>query len=182
MFNLSGKKKSSVVVRDLIWVTEEVKLQAIVHEYKKNTETIIVVWFDTTYRKLETLFSNNGLTTEKIFMARELASHYLKTNPLILAEHYPLRKKEEELFEKLALSNVTVYSSLDEPLFIYFGGDKISGMVKNLGLKEDEALEHTMISSSIKNAQDKIAAKVIVEQSANSSGDWLLYNLGKNHA
>jgi hypothetical protein len=114
-------------------------------------------------------------------MIRELANHYLKNNPLIFAEHYPLRSKEEELFEKLNLPEAIIYSSLDEPLLSYFGGERLSGMVRALGLKEEEALEHTMISSSIKNAQEKIAGKVTIEQSASSASDWFLYNLG-NHS
>ena len=181
MFNLFGKRKPSTLVKDLIWITEEVKLQAILNEYKKNNNTILAVWFDATYRKLETLFSNNGLSATNIFMVRELASHYLKNNPLIFAEHYPLRRKEEELFEKLNLSEAIIYSALNEPLLTYFGGDRIIDMVKQLGMNEDEALQHKLIASSIKNAQEKIAGKVTIDQSANSGYDWFLYNLG-NHS
>src|SRR5215211_6061610 len=134
MFNLFGKKKPSVKVRDIIWITGDAKLQAILNEYQKNNDTIIGVWFDATYRKLEAFFFNNALPTAGIFMARELASHYLKNNPLIFAEHYPLLNKEEDLFGKLNLSEVKIYSSLDEPLLTYFGGEKISEMIKSLGM------------------------------------------------
>jgi hypothetical protein len=180
MFNLFGKKKSSVTVKDLVWLTEEVKLRAIVNEYKRNNNIVIAAWFDSTYRKLENLFSDNALPTSNIYMVRELASHYLKNNFLIFAEHYPLRNKEDELFESLRLSEVLIYSALDEPLFTYFGGDRITGMVKQLGMNEDEALQHKLIASSIKNAQEKITGKITVEQAANSPSDWFLYNLGKH--
>jgi hypothetical protein len=180
MFNLFGKKKSSVLVKDLIWLTEEGKLKAILNECKKNNDTVIAVWFDNTYRKLETLLTDNELPTANIYIVRELTSHYLKNNLFIFAEHYPLRNKEDELFEKLGLSEVVIYSALDESLLTYFGGDRISDMVKQLGMKEDEPLQHKLIASSIKNAQEKIAGKVTVEQTANSPSDWFLYNLGKH--
>jgi preprotein translocase subunit SecA len=56
-----------------------------------------------------------------------------------------LQFKEQELYEKLGLTKVTLYSSLDEPLFTHFGGDKITNLVKQMGMKEDEAIEHALI-------------------------------------
>jgi preprotein translocase subunit SecA len=77
------------------------------------------------------------------------------------------------------LFEAIIYSAFDEPLLTYFGGDGISDTVKQLGMKEDVPLQHKLITSSIKNAQEKIAGKVTVEQTANSPSDWFLYNLGK---
>ena len=44
-------------------------------------------------------------------------------------------------------------------------------------LKEDEAIEHSFVSKSIIKGQDKIAAKVNFEQSANSQADWMERNI-----
>jgi preprotein translocase subunit SecA len=50
-------------------------------------------------------------------------------------------------------------------------------MMESLGMKEDEAIEHPMITQSIANAQEKIEAKVSFEQSARSQAEWMDRNL-----
>jgi len=47
-----------------------------------------------------------------------------------------------------------------------------------LGLEEIEGISHSFITRSIAGAQDKIAAKVTVEQSASNMEEWVLKNLG----
>jgi preprotein translocase subunit SecA len=44
-------------------------------------------------------------------------------------------------------------------------------------MNEEEAIEHSMISKSIGNAQKKIASKVNIEQSARSQKDWFQKNM-----
>lgn len=171
-----GNKKEKIVVTDKVWLSETAKWQACINEAKKNNNTIFVVWFDESFQKLETFFSENNLPTDRIFITRELARNYVQNSQLIFIEHYPLLSKEEELYDKLAIKTITVYSSLDEALFTCFGGDKISNMVKQMGMKEDEAIEHKLISSSIKTAQEKLKAKISFEQSASSQADWFLKN------
>jgi preprotein translocase subunit SecA len=178
MFHSLPKKESAITVTDTVWISEEAKWKACLKKITEEKDTILIAWFDTTYNKLENLFLSNNLPTDKIFMSRGLAANHIQNASLIFAEHHPLFLKEEELYKKLGLSHVNVYSSLDEPLFARFGGDKIIGLVKQLGMKADEAIEHPFITSSIKNAQKKISKSVRLEQSATSQSDWLLYNLG----
>jgi preprotein translocase subunit SecA len=178
MFHFLPKKESSIAVIDTIWISEEAKWQACLKKIAEENNTIIVAWFDATYNKLESLFLNNNLPADKIFITRGLARNHIENASVVFAEHYPLVLKEEELYKKLGLSQVNIYSSLDEPLFARFGGDKIIGLVKQLGMKSDEAIEHPFITSSIKNAQEKISKSVRMEQSASSQADWFVYNLG----
>jgi hypothetical protein len=49
--------------------------------------------------------------------------------------------------------------------------------MKKLGVKDDEVLGHTMISKSIRNAQEKIAAKVRVEKKTKSQQEWMRVNV-----
>ena len=46
-------------------------------------------------------------------------------------------------------------------------------LMKLLGMKEDEAIEHALVTKSIIKGQAKIAAKVELEQSAQSQEEWL---------
>ena len=48
------------------------------------------------------------------------------------------------------------FVSLEDDLMRLFGGDKVKGMIEALGMPDDEALEHKMLSRSIENAQKKI--------------------------
>ena len=70
-----------------------------------------------------------------------------------------------------------VFSAMDEPLFKFFGSEKVIPLMKMLGMKEEKAVEHPMVSKSIINAQQKIASKVITEQPANSQAEWMEKNM-----
>ena len=48
------------------------------------------------------------------------------------------------------------YVSLEDKLMRLFGSEKIAGIVDRLGMREDEALEASMLSSSIERAQKKV--------------------------
>ena len=40
-----------------------------------------------------------------------------------------------------------------------FAGDRVVAMMRAMGLQEDEAIEHKMVSRSIENAQRKVEAR-----------------------
>ena len=48
------------------------------------------------------------------------------------------------------------YVSLEDKLMRLFGSERIAGVVDKLGMKDDEALESSMLSKSIENAQKKV--------------------------
>ncbi|AFS77341.1 preprotein translocase subunit SecA [Gottschalkia acidurici 9a] len=48
------------------------------------------------------------------------------------------------------------FVSLEDDLMRLFGGDRVKSMIESLGMPDDEALEHRMLSKSIENAQKKI--------------------------
>lgn len=51
------------------------------------------------------------------------------------------------------------YLSLEDDLMRIFAGDRVVGMMRAMGLKEDEAIDHKMVSRSIENAQRKVEAR-----------------------
>ncbi|TCB49777.1 preprotein translocase subunit SecA [Acinetobacter sp. ANC 4779] len=51
------------------------------------------------------------------------------------------------------------YLSLEDDLMRIFAGDRVVGMMRAMGLQEDEAIEHKMVSRSIENAQRKVEAR-----------------------
>jgi hypothetical protein len=178
MFSLFKKKESgSVKVTDKIWISETAKLNAFARQWDENKNTAWVFWFDDTLQKVQNVFQ--GITGEQptLLTAREASSMLLQGKSVIFAEHYPLQQKETALFEKLHLKEAVIWSAMDEPLFRHFGAEKIVQLMRQLGMKEDEMIEHNMISKAIRNAQEKISKKVSMEFSASSQADWLSKNL-----
>jgi hypothetical protein len=101
----------------------------------------------------------------------------------LFAEHYPLPGKEIKMLEKLSSSYpqsaITFCSSMDDPSFEPFGADRIVAILDQLGLKEDECIEHPMVSKAMANAREKIESKVQHEIAAKSEGEWFLRNIKK---
>jgi preprotein translocase subunit SecA len=75
------------------------------------------------------------------------------------------------------LKEAVFYSSLDEPLFTYFGGEKIRALLTKLGMNENEAISHSFISKSIAQAQKKLQSRVAIEATAHSAAEWFAKNL-----
>lgn len=51
------------------------------------------------------------------------------------------------------------YISLEDDLMRIFGGERMSGLVERMGLAEDEAIEHRLLTNSIENAQKKVEGR-----------------------
>ncbi len=48
------------------------------------------------------------------------------------------------------------YLSLEDNLMRIFGTDRMTGMMRKLGIQDDEAIEHRLVSKAIENAQSKV--------------------------
>jgi len=176
MFDFFKKKKDKITIVDKIWMTQAAQLNAIVSQKKNNPDSIFIFWFDDSFRQAESFLQETSISSSDRLMAREAHASQLENKQIIFAEHYPLLQKEHELFAKLNLTEVQIWSALDEPLFKQFGSDKIIGMMKQLGMKEENAIEHNMISKAIQNAQEKISKKVLLDQTCSSQEEWMKRN------
>ncbi len=177
MFNLFKKKEGFVKVKDIIWMNSEAKWNGVADLWKKDENTIFIFWFDESLRKAQEVLSQQITGNINLITAREIRLQHVENKPVVFAEHYPLKKKEEELFQNLHLEEVKILSSLDEPLFKRFGSDKIIQLMKQMGTGERQSIENNLITKAIHNAQEKMESKVSFEQSAHSQGDWLEKNL-----
>ena len=177
MFNLFKKKDESVKVIDKIWMSEAAKWNGITEQWKKDPGISIIAWFDSTLHQLETLFAKETSLPVSLYTTREIHSSQIAGKQVIFAEHHPMRAKEQELFKQWQIREAVVHSSLDEPLFQKFGGEKIIQLMKQMGMQEDGVIEHKMISHSIENAQEKIERTVVTEHTAASQQEWMERNL-----
>ena len=176
MFNLFKKKEPSVKVIDKVTITETAKLKALLSHWKRDRNITIIFWFEESLRQAEAFFSDQATANVTLLTSREAGLQHISGNTIVFAEHYPVRSKEEALYQKLHLTTVQVYSSLDEPFFQRFGGDKIVQLMQRLGVKEEEIIQHTMISKAILAAQNKMEKKIVIEQPAHSQKNWLEKN------
>jgi len=175
MFGFFKSKTPSVSVNDKIWMSTEAKWKACRDMLMVNAEIIFAPWFKATFDQL-----TDAIGTDKasnIIMAEQLDNAKSSNRMVVFVEHYPLAKTEQQLFIKLNLHDVPVLSSIDEPLFMLFGGERTVELMKRLGVEEGKVLGHSMISKSIARAQAKIERSVVVEQKADSQQEWFAKNL-----
>jgi hypothetical protein len=173
MLSLFGKSSKGVKVIDKVWLSKQGKWNACVQMVSLDPSVLLVAWFEETLSELE----NNPSLAKNIIKAEHLSYDKVVGRMIVFAEHYPLATVEHDLYAKLQLIEVPVLSCLEEPLFMLFGGERTIVVMKNLGLTEDEVIGHSMVTRSIRNAQDKIAEKCRTDYPAPSSKGWLTLNL-----
>ena len=177
MFNLFGKKDEGIKVEDIIWVSSAGKWNGLAEIWKQDPQTIFIFWFEESLQQAQQFLFEKQLPDIEIATVRETHYNHIQNKPIVFAEHFPLRKKEQEIFQSLHVSEAKVLSALDEPIFKKFGADKIIQMLRQLGMNENESIRHSMISSAIKNAQIKIEGENILDHTAQSQAEWLNRNL-----
>ena len=180
LFNLFGKKEEGSaddVFVDRAYITTAAKMNACVELAKKEPDHLFICWFADTAIQFKEFFRQQGLDENMVTETHHLHGSKLQNKKPVFVEHYPLHTKELELIKHWDTTNIIVYSALDEPLFKHFGSDKIIPLMKMMGMKEDEVIEHNLVSKSILKGQQKIAEQVSFDQSANSQEEWMRKNL-----
>jgi iron only hydrogenase large subunit-like protein len=175
MFSLFGKK-SGADVTDKVWMSTPAMQAGLGKWLQAQPNGIVAVWFQKDKEALQALLPE--AVASRLILADQLTPDHVTGNLILFAGHYPLQQVEAELAEKIGMKKMLVHSSLTSPLFKHFGGDKIIEVAKGMGMKEDEAIEHFLVSSAITKTQGKIADKVSQEQFANSEEEWMQLNLG----
>jgi preprotein translocase subunit SecA len=69
---------------------------------------------------------------------------------------------------------------LDDALMLSFGGANIAALMQKMGMSETEVIAHSVVTSSIANAQKKLLKKVTYEQQAKSPEEWFRFNLARS--
>lgn len=180
LFNLFGKKEESGdnhVFIDRAYVSTAAKMNACAALAGKEPDRLFICWFADTAARFKEFFRQQGLDENLIIDVHHLHASKIQNKKPVFVEHYPLHTKELDLIKNWDAEKIIAYSALDEPLFRHFGSDKIIPLIKMLGMKEDEVIEHTMVTKSIIKGQEKIAGLVTLEQSAASQEEWMRKNI-----
>jgi len=101
---------------------------------------------------------------------------------VVVLERHPLRRHDDHVVrfaEGLGRrAEVEFHVALDDPLMRLFDGERLQGILRQLGMEEDVPIKSAMVSRRIKAAQDKLAARVATnERDAESAEEWLRLNL-----
>jgi hypothetical protein len=94
--------------------------------------------------------------------------------------HYPISQPEEKVLQQLKVINYdsfVFYLSFDDPLMKIFGAQNILSLLEKIGLEEEEAVEHPMVTKAIRRAIEQVDKKVAIEKSAVSSEQWFALNV-----
>ncbi|MDB5278480.1 MAG: hypothetical protein JWR61_3435 [Ferruginibacter sp.] len=178
--NLFGKKEGNVseaIFKDKVYLNSTGKIVACLQLATTNANCIFIAWFQETAAIYKKFFNQYNIDTKRLILAANWNQSQLQNYQPVFLEHYPLNAKELDLVKDWQRTNIRVYSAMDEPLFKHFGSDKMVPLIKLLGFKENESIEHSYVTESIIKGQNKIAAKVLVEQTAASQGEWMKKNL-----
>lgn len=179
-FNLFGKKEDAApesVFTDRTYMTGAAKMNACLALAKEQPQTLFICWFSDTLHNFKTAFLQAGLDNTRVMDARNVHSAMLQDKTPVFTEHYPLHSKELALIEHWPKQPIVVFSAMDEALFLHFGSEKMLPLMKLLGMKENEVIEHSFVTKSIVKGQGKIAAQVEMEQTANSQAEWMKKNI-----
>lgn len=174
MFSFFASKDQTKVT-DIVWMTLEAKWAGIVQSWEKE-QPAILCWFEATLQHLQSLPGTSPEFADSLFLADHIHATQLQGRPILFAEHYPLCSKETSLFGRLPVQALTVHSALEESFFRYFGGDRLIHTMESMGMQPGESVSHTLISQSIRNAQEKIEKKIQNELLASSAEQWFALN------
>ena len=178
--NLFGKKEEDPgnhIFKDRAYMSCAAKMKACADLAKSDEAFVFIAWFSDTAKQFRNYFAQNGIPESRIVEARQIHAAPAASQKPVFVEHYPMHSKEEDFVKSWIHQNMPVYSAMDEPLFKHFGSDKIIPMMKLMGMKENEVIEHNMVSKSIIKGQEKIEAQVTLEQTASSQAEWMQKNL-----
>lgn len=100
-----------------------------------------------------------------------------------LAEHYPTPSRDDRVLSLDGQWAMPVkfmcYTSLEDPLMLHAGAERVREIVKRLGMDENTPLSHHFLNQSIRMAQRALAKQVKNEQHCDSQDDWFKRNARK---
>lgn len=176
IFDFFSKKVQPIKRIDKIFMDSAAKEAACVQLALQDSAVIFICWFPGTATAFKTLFATKGISTDRIVEARNFHTGKSNGHTPVFLEHFPLAATELELIKNWNITQVDIYSALDEPLLQRFGGEEIRNMLLKMGVKPDEIIEHPLVSKAIENARKKLAEKVNFPSAASSQAEWFLKN------
>lgn len=193
---LFGSKRQTKVelVCDRIWMTAEAKFAGLAQEAEvrsrcKTVAVLLVAHFPDVLAKLEEIAHARAWDAPcQAALASDLkpelaASLKLDESALldvIVGERHPLPSVDDRLVEFAqelpCRCRFSHHLSLDDALLSVFAGEWVKSVLKQLGMKENSAVESQLVSRRIRQAQQEIEGRACGSLPAESAAAWLEMN------
>ena len=157
---------------DHVWLTDAAMMKGIIKHLSENKTDLCIAWFEDTREKFNRFLNTENHMNMQITMAESLTPQSLDNRIVVFLEHYPLHAKESALLSGKKAAKIFFMSSLEDVIFQLFGGN-IAGMMRSMGLPEDEFIESGLVSSAITRAQKRLQKKVKNDFHARSGAEWM---------
>ena len=173
----SRKRTNVEVIPDHIWVTTDAKFAGLAKEAEERSKSetvaiLLVAHFPDVLARLEELASRQTWETPchpipASNLNRDLAASLNLDESaiidIIVGERHPLPSVDdrlEEFADELPCRcRFSHHVSLEDAVMKIFAGDWVKNVLKQMGMKEDEAIESQMVSRRIRQAQQKIEGR-----------------------
>jgi len=193
MFGLFKSKKKEIITKDFIYKNEAVKYKSMLQHLKDQEKSILIYYFEDTKNAIQEVLNtapinystdvNSFVTKVWLINANTILNKSdIGNRTVFFAEHHPSFSRENEIKQHLleieGIKEVIFYTSFEDKLLQLFGSERILQLMEKMGFKDDEVIEHTMISTSIERAQKRIDEKLSIHNNnTRQRKDWFEINL-----
>ena len=171
LFNLFKKKEKGPVIEDKIWMNKTSKLKGCADMVRKKPSLILIAWLEQTKEEVQNYLSQEHGLSPTIELAGMLIPSRMSGKEMCFLEHHPLFSKEQTLLNTLKCEKMLFLNSLEDAVFYHSKPERIMELMQRMGMKEDELIEHAMVSKSISRAQQKFD-KDGIGNLPEKYGDW----------
>ena len=193
---LFGRQQPSniLLVPDRIWMTTDAKFAGLARDaedrsHSESVAILLVAHFPDVLARLQEVASKQvwdvpcQAVPASHLNADLAASLRLDKSAIIeilVGERHPLPSVDDRLAEFAnelpCRCRFAHHVSLDDAVMQRFAGESVKNMLKQMGMKEDEAIESRMVSRRIRKAQQKIEGRTSGDLDAESAWEWLKKN------
>lgn len=193
MFGLFKSKKKEIITKDFIYKNEAVKYKSMLQHLKDQEKSVLIYYFEDTKNAIQEVLNtapinystdvNSFVTKVWLINANTILNKSdIGNRTIFFAEHHPSFSRENEIKQHLleieGIKEVIFYTSFEDKLLQLFGSERILQLMEKMGFKDDEVIEHTMISTSIERAQKRIDEKLSIHNNnTRQRKDWFEINL-----
>ncbi|MCC6584987.1 MAG: hypothetical protein IT271_14895 [Chitinophagales bacterium] len=193
MFGLFKSKKKEIITKDFIYKNEAVKYKSMLQHLRDQEKSVLIYYFEDTKNAVQEVLNtapinystegNSFVTKVWLINANTLLNKSdIGNRTVFFAEHHPSFSRENEIKQHLleieGIKEVIFYTSFEDKLLQLFGSERILQLMEKMGFKDDEVIEHTMISTSIERAQKRIDEKLSIHNNnTRQRKDWFEINL-----
>lgn len=194
MFSFFKKKTQ---IRIVTYKTKMLKYRNILNRFKEDNSSkhvLLLYFFEQTRDEMakileaaqlkHTEITADSLPAEgfNLLNARNLNSQILlKADMTYVLELHPITSINELPFQAFQKRNesmdLTYFTGLDEAVMIAFASGRLQSLLEKMGFKDDEAIEHNMVTKSVQRGQQKMTENLSEHQDIRTSQEaWLEKN------